>query len=71
MVGWTPPARLGSALLHYVVTWSGAGGGGPESQARTLLVPGDVTSTEVTDLAMGQSYTFYVKVEVRKVLNIY
>ena len=69
MVGWTPPASLGSALLHYVVTWSGVGGNGPEPEERTLLVPGDVTSTEVTDLAMGQGYTFRVKVEVRKVLN--
>ena len=67
MVGWTPPARLGSALLHYVVTWSGAGGNGLEPEKRTLLVPGDVTSTEVTDLAMGQGYTFYVKVGVNKV----
>ena len=59
-ITWTPPEVLGSPVLHYLVSWSGPGGGGE----RLLLVAGE--TTEVTDLAMGEEYDFVVKVREGK-----
>ena len=73
VLAWQPPANLGSPLVRYEVinhvltclcdlnikvTWNGASG--ERSGERLLLVA--VETTEVTDLAMGQAYTFHVKV---------
>ena len=71
VLAWQPPANLGSPLVRYEVincmltclddlkvTWSGASG--ERSGERLLLVEGE--TTEVTDLAMGEAYTFHVKV---------
>ena len=45
------------------VTWSGAQG--ERSGERLLLVEGE--TTEVTDLAMGEAYTFQVKVSSKQI----
>ena len=65
MIGWSPPENLGSPLVHYVMTWAEEQVTGHRAKEggrgeRLLLVTDD--STEVTDLAMGQSYSFRVKV---------
>ena len=69
MIGWSPPENLGSPLVHYVVTWAEEQGTGHRAEEggrgeRVLLVTGD--TTEVTDLAMGLSYSFRVKVSSMK-----
>ena len=49
------------------MTWSGASG--ERSGERLLLVEGE--ATEVTDLAMGEAYTFHVKVTNKSKLEVF
>merc|ERR550519_2094770 len=67
VLAWQPPANLGSPLVRYEVTWSGASG--ERSGERLLLVKEE--TTEVTDLAMGQAYTFHVKVTNKSKLEVF
>ena len=53
--------------LNIKVTWSGASG--ERSGERLLLVEGE--TTEVTDLAMGEAYTFHVKVTNKSKLEVF
>jgi len=57
LVKWIPPSRLGSPVLHYVLTWNSESS---DSVTSEMIVYG--TETLVTDLGMGESYTFNVKV---------
>ena len=52
--------------MQIQVTWSGASG--DRAGERLLLVEGE--TTEVTDLAMGQDYTFRVKVTFLQVFAL-
>ena len=82
VLAWSPPVNLGSPLVRYEVinhmltclddlnikvTWSGARG--ERSGERLLLVEGE--TTEVTDLAMGEAYTFQVKVTNQSILKCF
>ena len=72
VLAWRPPANLGSPLVGYEVIasllechfftmkviWTGPSG--ENTGERILLVNGE--TMEVTDLAMGQTYSFQVKV---------
>jgi len=55
-LSWVPPEHLGSFFSHYILTWTGAG---DDSERHLTATEPNAT---VTDLAMGEEYSFQVKV---------